>query len=314
MVYFVLNEKMCCFSLLICLQLASVLTQVEPSSSPRIAGGWEAKLGDHPYQASVRYLHVDAKYGPGTGHFCGATVLTPTAVLTAAHCLNDDNAKTVDKSLIMVAAGSLDLNDTEFTSMRTVKKIVTHENFQHDGWYNDVAIIFLSTPLNINNNVSTVEIRKVPVKPGTNCTASGWGSTEPLDDHEADSDLIFYTSPTLLAVDLLIWDKQDCESIYDGKLHEGMICAGHKSLIKDTCPGDSGGPLVCDGLLTGIVSFGKQCGQLGVPGVYTNVADYWAWINETLANGGSGNHTREIHYIYKLLITALTLICVFILI
>ncbi|XP_026479553.1 coagulation factor IX-like [Ctenocephalides felis] len=283
-------------------------------ASNRIAGGWEAQTGDHPYQASVRYLHVDAKYGPGTGHFCGATVLTPTAVLTAAHCVNDDS-KTVDKSLIMVAAGSLDLNDTEYTSMRTVKSIVTHEDFEHDGWFNDLAIIFLSTPLNLENtNVSAIGVRQEPVSAGSNCTASGWGSTEPLEEDQDNSDLIFYTSQTLLAVDLLVWDKEDCEKIYNRKLHEGMMCAGHETVIKDTCPGDSGGPLVCDGLLTGIVSFGKQCGQLGVPGVYTNVADYWQWINETLKNGGSSMHAPEIQYIYKMLIATITLICVLILI
>ena len=61
---------------------------------------------------------------------------------------------------------------------------------------------------------------------------------------------------------------------------------------KDTCQGDSGGPLICQiqneteaeplYTLVGITSFGGECGQ-AVPALYTDVADYLDWINETIA-------------------------------
>lgn len=60
----------------------------------------------------------------------------------------------------------------------------------------------------------------------------------------------------------------------------------------DTCSGDSGGPLVClresecsiD--LQGIISFGKACSKLHVPGVYANVLTYRDWIVEVIRERG----------------------------
>lgn len=49
--------------------------------------------------------------------------------------------------------------------------------------------------------------------------------------------------------------------------------------------GDSGGPLQsyhtsvsCMYIIDGVTSFGKSCGTLGIPGVYTRVYSYLDWI------------------------------------
>ncbi len=52
---------------------------------------------------------------------------------------------------------------------------------------------------------------------------------------------------------------------------------------------DSGGPLVCfnqpdnQWVLTGIVSTGYGCARAGYPGIYTKVADFIPWIEQTIA-------------------------------
>lgn len=66
------------------------------------------------------------------------------------------------------------------------------------------------------------------------------------------------------------------------KLHGGFLCAGGKE-GEDSCKGDGGGPLVCfrsDNSYTvaGLVSWGIDCGQSNVPGVYVNVKKYINWI------------------------------------
>ena len=50
--------------------------------------------------------------------------------------------------------------------------------------------------------------------------------------------------------------------------------------------GDSGGPMICkdpeskEYVLTGIVSWGEECADEKLPGVYTNVAYYKYWIKD----------------------------------
>lgn len=55
----------------------------------------------------------------------------------------------------------------------------------------------------------------------------------------------------------------------------------------DTCQGDSGGPLLMFTSTNvwqqvGITSNGDGCAQPEKPGVYTRVAAYQTWINETM--------------------------------
>jgi trypsin len=57
-----------------------------------------------------------------------------------------------------------------------------------------------------------------------------------------------------------------------------MFCAGVPAGGKDSCNGDSGGPLVANGTLSGIVSWGDDCGRPGFPGVYANVAVLKSWV------------------------------------
>ena len=64
----------------------------------------------------------------------------------------------------------------------------------------------------------------------------------------------------------------------------------HKDGIgKSPCFGDSGGPLVCANgknraVITGIVSYGLECGREISPAVYTRVTHYLSWIQKNMEN------------------------------
>ena len=59
----------------------------------------------------------------------------------------------------------------------------------------------------------------------------------------------------------------------------------------DSCSGDSGGPLMVQTagdqsrwFLTGVVSFGTNECDSSLPGVYTDIAAFYDWIQDTTQN------------------------------
>ncbi|KAI4541364.1 hypothetical protein MG293_008506 [Ovis ammon polii] len=88
-------------------------------------------------------------------------------------------------------------------------------------------------------------------------------------------------------------DPERCSApdVHGAAFTSGMLCAGFLEGGTDACQGDSGGPLVCEDetperqlILRGIVSWGSGCGNRFKPGVYTDVANYLAWIQEHTAS------------------------------
>lgn len=69
------------------------------------------------------------------------------------------------------------------------------------------------------------------------------------------------------------------------KFFENYFFWKEKKIVETLFTGDSGGPLVCDinGTLTlmGIVSKGRMCNKVGLPGIYTNIQAFRSWLDES---------------------------------
>lgn len=214
---------------------------------------------------------------------CGGSLIHPKVVLTATHCVNKNRN-------IVARAGEWD-TQTEFEVVphqdRKVAEIITHEGFYKGGLFNDIALLVLESPYDTADNVGFVCLPKASARfDSAQCTASGWGSHSVGGNEQT----------ILKKVDLPIVPRDTCLDLFRAlrksqsyDLHESYLCAGGLE-GKDTCKGDGGSPLVCPTMIeldqyfqAGIVSWGRGCGTVQVPGIYANVAVLRDWIDMKMA-------------------------------
>lgn len=237
--------------------------------STRIVGGRPADPDEWPWLAAL--VH---RSGTGSGQYCGATLISDTHVLTAAHCLAP-----FKQSDILVKLGEYDFDETGETGDQTfsVAAMKMHENYNEATYENDIAMIRLDRPAVKSNSIWPICLPPRSEQ-FTNRRAFviGWGT-------------IYFGGPTssiLQEVNVRVWEPDTCKKNYktlDRDVLDTMLCAGETN--RDSCQGDSGGPLNCLNPTTrkwelcGVVSWGARCAEPDFPGVYTRVTEYLDWIN-----------------------------------
>lgn len=251
-------------------------------SDLRIIGGFEALQQATMHQVSIRRKTND-QASFGSGHFCGGSLINNRTVLTAAHCLVDNNDRQRAASYFRVVGGSLNRTVASAnTEIVDVSRVVIHEKYNPKNFDNDVGLLILSTAIPSNHpTLRPIDMVTGRPNPGIVCQTSGWGTT------------IYGVSmatPVLMAVNVTVQATEICNGTtsYKGSIKVGMLCAGEWQGGRDACQGDSGGPLVCNGVLSGIVSHGAGCGEAAYPGVYADVAHYREWIRKNGANRAVG--------------------------
>jgi trypsin len=110
--------------------------------SPRITGGEEVEPHSLPYQVGLMIPTDD-----GTA-FCGASLLSPTTVLTAAHCGELSTN-------IEIVLGAHRIRDNEDTQVKVnSSQVVVHPDWDRLTLQNDLAILRISPAVELNGGTS----------------------------------------------------------------------------------------------------------------------------------------------------------------
>ncbi len=180
----------------------------------RIVGGNETTIEEISWIVALRVL--------GSLR-CGGSIISTTRVLTAAHCTAGYSA-----SFMEIRAGSTYHGSGGHT--RPISRYVNHPFYNSNTLKNDLSILHFVNALDIN--LPSISIIALPYSPvsapvGSLTLISGWGATcEGCGN-----------SPTLRYVMIPIISNDDCNTVYDGSITDGMLCAAYAEGSKDSCSG-----------------------------------------------------------------------------
>ena len=208
--------------------------------------------------------------------FCTGTLVTPTHVITAAHCFEDQDGRALGLNEVAVGSNSLFALPVPAQQRHRSSRLIKHPQYAQGpisfepsgiGQDNDIGVIVLAdavrdqavTPVLPANRINELAARQ------TQITVSGYGVT---DENNPAND----RSGTLHIGETPYLDRSDFEML-----------AGGNGLV-DTCNGDSGGPayvtLGGQRYLVGVTSRAAHdsVGNCGDRGIYSLAPAYLDWM------------------------------------
>jgi hypothetical protein len=247
--------------------------QMEPAFRRKIFDGSVSTVRRWPWQVSIGYVPISPD-DAHKNHLCGGSLVAPTIVVTAAHCMTlgpNRNFRPADEFEVVTGRTRLSSDAGQVHELADYEWFVDKRgrplwNPNTREW--DVVFLQLATPA----RKQTIKIagpgEESVWAPGQRAFVTGWGLTR--QNAELGSNRLRQGRIRMVS-------NSACESVWGPLLFDTlMVCAGDSGEV-DACAGDSGGPLVvpiADGgyRLIGSVSFGADCGTRGIPGVYGRLA------------------------------------------
>lgn len=201
-------------------------------------------------------------------NICSGVLATKSVVVTAAHCV-------VDNQFLAVVVGQD--NSQHRGEVLSVFKWIVHPRYSKSTKQNDIAVGLLNFDSRLGKTVA-LKFDGL-LFPKTGARLYGWGE----DQNQM-------TSGYPMTVKQMDYSNS-ANKYFKTFNRQTMIAAGfynqREKFFAGACHGDSGGPLMGDKngvkYLLGLVSYGSSKGcDVGIPTVYTRISYYSGFINESV--------------------------------
>lgn len=251
-----------------------------------IVGGTAAASEEWPWAAFI--LAADAK---GEGFSCTGTVIAPTLVLTAGHCIEDIiTGRKTPVGQYVVVTGSRDVRDSTLRQVSRVSRSIAYPNFNRFKVHGDAGLLVLTTPTTAPAVALASPTDAALFAANTPTWIAGWGLSGSLAKLKRTPVLrrgATYVQPRLYC-------RNHARAYYPFFNYSSQLCTiTPPGFSIGTCHGDSGGPALAfreDGtpVQIGITSLGAADCDTHLPDVFTRVDRIYSWIAEQVAATATG--------------------------